>query len=90
MIIVTRLSGARFALNPDLLGRIECTPDTVLVMLDGSRYLVQESMEEVVEAVEQCHAAIVSRALSSSESADPSSFRPPVLLPVPDKPAEEH
>lgn len=82
VIIVTRLSGAQFALNPDLLGRIECTPDTVLVMLDGGRYLVQESMEEVIEAITIYRASIVSRALASGEVLELSDVRAPVLLPV--------
>ena len=65
MIVLTRISGAQFALNPDLLGRIECTPDTVLVMLDGGQYLVRETMDQVVEAIMEHRAAIVARALSA-------------------------
>lgn len=88
MIIVTRLSGAQFALNPDFLGRIESTPDTVLVMLDGARHLIQESMEEVVEAVTDYRARVVSRALALDESSESRELRPPVLLRVPTEPAE--
>ena len=35
MILVTRLTGAAFAVNPDLLERVEATPDTVLTLIDA-------------------------------------------------------
>ena len=35
MIIVTRLNGPPFALNPDLIERADATPDTVLTLVDG-------------------------------------------------------
>ena len=44
MIIVTRLHGASVAVNCDLIERAEATPDTVLTLVDGSRYVVRESV----------------------------------------------
>jgi flagellar protein FlbD len=44
MIIVTRLHGASVAVNCDLIERVEATPDTVLTLVDGSRYGVRESV----------------------------------------------
>ena len=43
MILVTRLNGAVFALNPDLVERADCTPDTVITLVDGTKYIVAES-----------------------------------------------
>ena len=40
MITVTRLNGPAFALNPDLIERIEATPDTVITLVDGANYVV--------------------------------------------------
>ena len=45
MIVVTRLNGPRFAVNPDLLQRVESTPDTILTLIDGTKYIVEESLE---------------------------------------------
>lgn len=53
MITLTRLSGQRFALNPDLMERIEATPDTVITLVDGSRYVVAEGVDAIVDLV--CH-----------------------------------
>ena len=48
MITVTRLNGPAFALNPDLIERIEATPDTVIHLVGGTNYVVVESVEEIV------------------------------------------
>ena len=45
MIVVTRFSGPAVALNCDLIERVEANPDTVLTMVDGSRYVVRESVD---------------------------------------------
>ena len=41
MIRVTRLNGERFALNPDLIERVEGHPDTVAFLVDGTKYIVK-------------------------------------------------
>lgn len=59
MITLTRINGSRFALNCDLIERVESTHDTVLTLVDGTRYLVTESMDAVVEAVRAYRASVV-------------------------------
>lgn len=87
VITVTRLNGQPFAINPDLVERIESTPDTILVLMDGTRYLVAETMPEVVALVRDYRAEIVSRALQP-----PAETRPElssVVLPLPSRPKGE-
>lgn len=64
MIVVTRLNGPRFAVNPDLLQRVESTPDTILTLIDGTKYIVAESMEEVTELVVDYRARVVAATLA--------------------------
>ena len=59
MIVVTRLNGPRFAVNPDLLQRVESTPDTILTLIDGTKYIVAESMEDVTRLVVEYRARVV-------------------------------
>ena len=59
MITVTRLNGPAFALNPDLIERIESTPDTVITLVDGAKYVVCESVDELVARVRESKAAII-------------------------------
>ena len=49
MIRVTRLNGEGFALNPDLIERLEAHPDTVAFLADGTKYVVRESVEDVLQ-----------------------------------------
>lgn len=59
MILLTRLNGPVFALNPDLVERADCTPDTVITLVDGTKYLVAESLPEVVALIRQYRAQVV-------------------------------
>lgn len=59
MIVVTRLNGPRFAVNPDLLQRVEATPDTILTLIDGTKYIVEESLEQITQLVVEYRARVV-------------------------------
>jgi flagellar protein FlbD len=59
MIIVTRLHGASVAVNCDLIERIEAAPETVVTLVDGSRYVVRESVAEVVDKIRDFRASVV-------------------------------
>jgi flagellar protein FlbD len=82
MITLTRLTGAQFALNPDLVERVDCTPDTVITLVDGTKYLVSESLQEVTERVLEYRARIVAGA-SAIEAHDTSATRRARLSAVP-------
>jgi len=45
---LTRLNGQQFVLNSDQIECIESTPDTHITMTNGKRYMVQNSIEDVV------------------------------------------
>jgi flagellar protein FlbD len=59
MITVTRRNGPSFALNPDLIERIDTTPETVITLVDGAEYIVRESVDEVIARVRESKAAII-------------------------------
>jgi flagellar protein FlbD len=53
MILLTRFhSGERFVVNSDLIERIEETPDTVITLSNGTRYVVQEDIDEITEQIQ--------------------------------------
>ena len=62
MIVVTRLNNTRFAVNPDLIERIQSSPDTTLTLVGGTSYIVTESMEQVIEMVASYRAGVIARA----------------------------
>ena len=71
MIRVTRLNGERFALNPDLIERVEAHPDTVAFLVDGTKYVVKESVDEVLREIREYRAGI----LSTSYEMDRGEYR---------------
>jgi len=73
VIRVTRLNGERFALNPDLVERVEGHPDTVVFLVDGTRYIVSESVEEVLVEIREYRASI----LATAYEMDRGTYRSP-------------
>jgi flagellar protein FlbD len=62
MISLTRLSGSVFVLNADLIERLDSTPDTVITLVDGKKYLVAESLPEVISLIRQFRATVIADA----------------------------
>ena len=62
MIVVTRLGGGEFGVNPDLIQRIDSAPDTILTLIDGTKYIVAEPMSEVITRINEHRAQILLRA----------------------------
>jgi flagellar protein FlbD len=59
MIVLTRLSGTAFVLNADLIERLDSTPDTVVTLVDGKKYVVAEGLLQVVEQVRAWRGSII-------------------------------
>jgi len=73
MISLTRLSGSVFVLNADLIERLDSTPDTVITLVDGKKYVVTETMTEVVDSIRAYRSAVI--AFSAMAPEVPSSSR---------------
>jgi flagellar protein FlbD len=74
VIRLTRLNGSEFSLNPDLIHRAEETPDTVLTLIDGSRYVVVESLDDLIGRIVGYRARVVAEAglITSGEVPGPA------------------
>lgn len=51
MIGLTSLKGKQFYLNPDLIYRIDETPDTVITLTDSKTLVVQETAAAVIALI---------------------------------------
>lgn len=51
MIEVTRLNGLRLTINCDLIETVEETPDTVITLTNGKKFIVSENMEQIKSLV---------------------------------------
>ncbi|GGO77956.1 flagellar FlbD family protein [Nocardioides deserti] len=59
MISLTRLSGAELVVNSDLIERVDKTPDTVITLTTGAKYVVVESLRAVVAATRLHRAEVI-------------------------------
>ena len=62
MIQLTRLNHVPLIVNADLIEHVEVTPDTVVALTTGQKFLVLESAEDVVEKVLEYRRAILNAA----------------------------
>ncbi len=51
MVKVTRMNGFDFVVNAELIEFIEATPDTVLTLTTGKKFVLKDTVEEVVNKV---------------------------------------
>jgi flagellar protein FlbD len=51
MIQVTRINHVPLVLNSDLIVHLETTPDTVVSMTTGQKFIVLESADQVIQKV---------------------------------------
>lgn len=68
MIVLHRLGhdAEPFHLNPDMILTVEATPDTVVTLASGSKIVVLEAPDRVVEEIRDWRAEILADALTSS------------------------
>ncbi|HHY59478.1 MAG TPA: flagellar FlbD family protein [Clostridia bacterium] len=53
MIKVTTLDRRTITVNCDLIERLEEVPETVITLVNGKKFMVLESMDEIIERVVQ-------------------------------------
>ncbi|NLU51836.1 MAG: flagellar FlbD family protein [Clostridiaceae bacterium] len=51
MITVTRINNTQLVINADWIETVESTPDTVITLTNGKKYVVTETVEEIVDRV---------------------------------------
>jgi flagellar protein FlbD len=75
MIKLTRLNHIPLILNSDLIEHIDATPDTVVSLTSGQKFLVSESPDEVVDKVIEFRKLILCPEMFSSTAAARNSGR---------------
>lgn len=51
MIDVTRMNGSTITINSDLVETVEETPDTVVTLTTGKKFIIKESRQQVKNLV---------------------------------------
>ena len=76
MIVLTRLNRSRFAVNPDLIERVQATPDTTLIMVDGATFVVTETMDDVIAQIIRFRAGVLATAAALIAAAGTDAVTP--------------
>ncbi len=76
MIILTRLDRSRFAATPDLIDRVQATPHTTLIMVDGATFVVTETMDDVIAQITRFRAGVLATAAALISTAGTDSDAP--------------
>ena len=74
MIRLTRINRVPLVLNSDLIEHLEVTPDTVIAMTTGDKFMVLESADDVIQKVIEFRRSIASRL---PRVAEPGEEMPP-------------
>ena len=51
MIELTKLNNQKIVINSDLIEYVEAVPDTTITLTTGNRFVVKESVDELVDKV---------------------------------------
>jgi len=73
MIRITRLNRTPLILNSDLIEHIEMTPDTVIALTSGQKYMVLETTEEIIERVVSFRQSLIRNQPAQSTSGSGAS-----------------
>ena len=59
MISLTRINDTSIVLNAELIEFVEANPDTIISLSNGHKYLVKDTVDEVVEKVKEYKRSIL-------------------------------
>jgi flagellar protein FlbD len=77
MITLTRLSGSVFVLNSDLIERIDATPDSVVTLIDGKKYVVAETLDQIIDRVRTYRGEVIAVGTHLADQPLPSPVEGP-------------
>jgi len=73
MIRITRLNHTPMILNSDLIEHIEMTPDTVIALTSGQKFMVLETTDEIIERVVSFRQSLIRNQPAQSTSVSVAS-----------------
>ena len=59
MIVLTKMSKERFLVNHNQIEAIELIPETKIIMMNHDYYLVEETVEQIVQKIVEYNAKVL-------------------------------
>ena len=58
MIKVSKLNKEDFYINPGLIEKIDVTPDTVITLLNGKKYVISNEIQEILDEISEYYKVV--------------------------------
>ena len=58
MIMVRKFNKEEFYINPLMIEMIEKTPDTIITLINNKKYIVVDTVEELLESIENYYKVV--------------------------------
>jgi uncharacterized protein YlzI (FlbEa/FlbD family) len=85
VIAVTCRNGEYFTIDPDAIERVETTNDTTLHMVDGSKYVIDLGLDDLITVVRDHRAAAVAVCNRLADDVPAVPAVTPALTVLPDR-----
>ena len=85
MIWLTRLNRVPLVLNSDMIEHIEVTPDTVIALTSGQKYMVLETTQEIIDRIVSFRQSLIRN--QPAQSASVSCASPAVSVAMGEPPS---
>ena len=59
MIAVTCRNGEHFSIDPEHIERVETTPDTIIHLVDGTKYVVEQPFDDLLRTIRDHRATLL-------------------------------
>jgi len=81
VIAVTCRNGEHFSVDPDSIERVETSPDIVVHLVDGTKYVVAQGFEDLLRSIRDHRAiSLVARQRLSGGTAEIAERRPTMRI----------
>lgn len=68
MLEVTRLNGQKVVINCELIEYIDANPDTTITLTTANKFVVKETLDEVIEKIIQYKNKIYSQSIKINQN----------------------
>lgn len=75
MIKVTRMNGQEFYVNAELVEFVEATPDTVITLTTGRKFVLNDTVDDVVQRIMEYRKAVGARLFCREKEEDKGLVR---------------
>jgi flagellar protein FlbD len=76
MVQLTRLNNQQLVVNSDLIKFVECSPDTVITLINGEKIVVRESVDQILQRIVEFRRSILEAGSRSYVVDGPSNAIP--------------